>query len=151
MRELIPFNEKSNRFLNPQDVFNDFGDFIEDFFAPKWNLHFDPKTTTFKIDVKETDNAYVIEAELPGVKKEDINIDINKQTLRISVNHKTQCNTSSNGYIHRERCTSSMSRSIRLADAQLNDIKAKLDQGILYITVAKCCTEKDNVRKIEIE
>ena len=151
MRELIPFNEKSDSFLYPRNVFNDFGDLIEDFWNLNKNLHFDPKTTTFKIDVKETDSAYFIEAELPGIKKEDINIDINKQTLRISVNHKTQCDTSSNGYIHRERCTSSMSRSIRLADAQLNDIKAKLDQGILYITVAKCCTEKDNCRRIEIE
>ena len=66
------------------------------------------------------------------------------------MNRTEEENTEGKNYIHRERRASSMSRRVRLADAQLDDIKAKLEEGILSVSIPK----KDKVstmRKIEIE
>jgi HSP20 family protein len=70
--------------------------------------------------------------------------------LCISVNHSEEVNKNEKNYIHRERRSSSMSRSIRLANAKLDEAKAKLEDGVLTVTIPK--DEKaTNLRKIDIE
>lgn len=91
----------------------------------------------FKIDVKENDNAYTIEADLPGVNKEDIGLDYNNGTLYIGVKHNEEVNEENSNYIHRERSTTSMQRGIYLGDVNVNAIDAKLDNGVLKIIAPK--------------
>jgi len=147
MTGLIPFNRRGANF--PIAGFDDFYNMLDDFFSDSWpsrNLLND----TFKIDVKEVGNEYLVEAELPGVLKEEIGIDVENENLRISVNHGESINQDGKNYIHRERRSSSMSRNIHLGDVKLDAIRAKLENGILTITIPK--QEKtDNSRRIEIE
>lgn len=147
MAGLVPFNRR-NGLLRPGN-FNDFYNMLDDFFSdtlPSRNLLSD----SFKIDVKENENQYCIEAELPGIKKEEINLDLNEGRLSISVERKENIEEKKDNYIHRERRYGSMSRSVYLADVKPESVKAHYKDGILEITVQK---EKrsDKNTKIEIQ
>ena len=106
--------------------------------------------STFRMDVKENDNTYTIEAELPGINKEDIALDYNNGTLYIAVNHNEDINEEKNNYIHRERRSTSMQRGIYVGDIDVNGIEAKLDNGILKVTAPKL-EVSPNRFKIEVK
>ena len=151
MTGLIPFNNSNNGVARMGTGFEDFYNMLDDFF----NDGLMPSgrsllRDTFKIDIQETDKEYCIEAELPGVKKEEIDLNVENDNLCISVNRAEESNDDSKDYIHRERRYASMSRRVRLANASLDKIKAKLDNGILTVTIPK--DEKANTsRKVAIE
>ena len=152
MTGLVPFNRKNTNLARTgtgigfENFYNMLDDFFGDDLMPSRNLLRD----TFKIDIEETEKEYLIEAELPGIKKEEIDLGIEDDNLCITVNRLEEVNNDGKNYIHRERRTSSMSRRVRLANASLNDIKAKLEEGVLTITIPK--DEKVSAsRKIEIE
>jgi HSP20 family protein len=105
---------------------------------------------TFKLDVKETDQAYGIEAELPGIAKEEVSLDLVENRLTISVNREEQKDEEKENYIHRERKTSSMSRSVCLRDADMEKATAKLENGILEVRIPKI-EEAEKKKRIEIE
>jgi len=150
MAGLIPFNRKNNSIARTNTGFEDFYNMLDDFFNDSWMPGRSLMRDTFKIDIEETDSEYRLEAELPGVKKEEIDLGIEDDNLCISVNRSEEINEDGKNYIHRERRSSSMSRRVRLANAKLNETKAKLEEGILTVTVPK--DEKAvNSRKIDIE
>lgn len=86
MAGLIPFNRKQNEVMNTG--FEDFSNMIDDFFTGSWPLQRSLAADTFKIDIQDNDTEYTIEAELPGVKKEDVEITLNEGRLNISVKKK---------------------------------------------------------------
>ena len=114
MAGLVPFNR--NLSIRPP-VFEDFYNMLDDFFNDTW-----PRRSrigsTFKVDVQENEREYLIEAELPGVKKEEVNIEMYEGRLTISVNREENISEENKNYLHRERTFSSMKRSIYLADAK---------------------------------
>ena len=150
MTGLVPFNHRNNSLMRTgagfEDFYNMLDDFFNDGFMPSRSLLKD----TFKIDIEDKENEYLIEAELPGINKEEINLNIENENLCISVSRSEDVNKDGKNYIHRERRASSMSRRVRLAGANLNEIRAKLDGGVLTITVPKTINENHS-RKIEIE
>jgi len=150
MTGLIPFNRRNNGLTRTGTGFDDFYNMLDDFFNDNWLSDRNLLRDTFKIDIEETDNEYRIEAELPGVRKEEIDLDIEENNLCISVNRAEEVNKDGKNYIHRERRISSMSRRVRLANAKLNEAKAQLEEGLLTITIPK--DEKSiTSRKIDIE
>ncbi|MGB5824353.1 MAG: Hsp20/alpha crystallin family protein, partial [Proteocatella sp.] len=66
MLGLTPFNKKKNELLLPD--LNIFDNALDDFFDEKWLSRRNFLKNTFKMDVQENENNYVVEAELPGVK-----------------------------------------------------------------------------------
>lgn len=148
MTGLVPFNKRNTNLLSTG--FEDFYNMLDDFFSDNWSPRRSLSRDTFKINVQQNDTEYLIEAELPGVSKDEIEIDLNDSRLSISVKKEENINEEKKNYIHRESRYSSMSRSIYLADAETKGIKAKLDNGVLNISVPR---QEKNVRteKIEIE
>ena len=153
MAGLIPFNRNRGTALSRTGAgYEDFYNMLDDFFndslmsSPGRNLMKD----TFKLDIEEKETEYVIEADLPGVVKEEIDLNIDDDNLCISINRVEESNKDGKNYIHRERRSSSMSRRVRLADANLEEIKAKLDNGVLAITIPKAI-KGNTSRKIDIE
>ncbi|MCL2323296.1 MAG: Hsp20/alpha crystallin family protein [Oscillospiraceae bacterium] len=145
MAGLVPFNRK-----NSISAYDSFYDMLDDFFNRDVLPTKSFERQTFKIDVKETDNDYVIEADLPGVKKEEVSLDLNDGKLTISVVRDENIDKSKENYVHKERVYSSMARSIYLQDSKADGIKAKLDNGVLTINVNK--VEKTSKScKIDIE
>ena len=148
MAGLIPFNRKQNDLMNIG--FDDFSNMLDDFFTGSWPIRRSLAGDTFKIDIQDNDTEYTIEAELPGVKKEDVEITLNDGRLNICVKKEEVSENKSKKYIHRERKYAQMSRSILLADADDEDIKAKLEEGVLTIQVPKKQHE-DTSKRIMIE
>ena len=148
MTNLIPFKGKNSN-LSTQgfgNIFNMIDDFFTDDFPIRRSLSHD----TFKIDVREEDSNYLVEAELPGVNKEDISISVDDGILTIAVKHEEQKEEKDKNYIHRERRYSSMERRLMLGDADGTGIKAKLNDGLLEIKIQKK-DKQDTSKKIEIE
>lgn len=110
------------------------------------------ENSSFKIDIRDEDDAYIVEAELPGFDKDDISVEVEKGRLTISANKDEEIDKSDekSNYIHRERRTSSMSRTMTFKDMNEEKLKAELDDGILTVKVPKLAKE-NQARQIEIK
>lgn len=148
MFRLTPYNR--NQMTNRGNNFNDFYSLIDDVFNDSLFQTRSLSVGSFKIDIKDNDHTYVLEAELPGVKKENITVDYKDDQLTINVVSKDEVNEEEPQYIHRERRQSSMQRVFRLKDVKADEISAKLDNGILTITAPKLDV-MDNTIKIDIQ
>jgi HSP20 family protein len=148
MAGLIPFNKNLPSFRSKG--FEDFYNMLDDFFSDSWSPRRSLVGDTFKIDVQEDERGYVIDAELPGVKKEEINLELNDGKLTIGVQKEENSEKKKKNYIHKERRFSSMQRSVYLADAKTEEVKAKLEDGVLKIMIPKE-VKVDNTQRIEIE
>ena len=120
-----------------------FDDFFKDI-APGFYvrpLHGDnlPAPSQIKVDVKETDGGYTVQAEVPGVPKEDIHVSIdgNVVSLRAEVRQMDQ-QTEGEKVLRAERYFGSVARSFQLpADIDAGQAKARYDNGILTLTLPK--------------
>ena len=147
---LIPINRRSSNGLARTgtsfgNIYNMFDDFFGDGLMLRRSLFGD----SFRLDIAEKEEEYLVEAELPGITKDEIDLSVDGGNLCISVNHTEEASNENKNFIHRERRTSSMSRVVRLAGAKLDEINAKLDDGVLTIAIPKDVKAK-NPRKIEI-
>lgn len=148
MANLVPFNKKRSDILS--SGFSDFQNMIDDFFSDGWPFRRSLAGDTFKIDVQDNEREYVVEAEIPGASRDEINISLDEGRLTIAVTKQDSSEEKNKNYIHRERRYSSMARNVFLADSAPEGIKARLDNGILFITVPK--KEKpDRTVKIDID
>jgi HSP20 family protein len=150
MAGLIPFNRRSAALARPGAGFEDFYNMLDDFFSDNLLSSRNLLRDTFKIDIQETDDGYRVEAELPGVTKDEIDLGIEDESLSISVNRTEEANQENRNYLHRERRVASMGRRVRLAGANLDAITAKLEDGILTVVIPKD-VKTTSSRKIEIE
>lgn len=120
---------------------NLFDDFFKDM-APGYfvrPLHGEPLPQSIKVDVKETPDAYWVEAEVPGVARENIHVTIdgNIVTLRAEVNQLDSQRTDEK-VLRSERYFGSVARSFQLpVDIDEEAAKAKYDNGILRLTLPK--------------
>ena len=153
MAGLVPFNLRSGVAARPGIGFENFYNMLDDFFGDGLAQGRNLMRDTFKIDIEETEKEYLIEAELPGVKREEIDLGVEDDSLRISVTRAEgggdDQQQGGRNFIHRERRVSSMSRSVRLSEADLDSIGAKLADGVLSVTIAKQDKAKAS-RKIDI-
>ena len=103
-----------------------------------------------RTDVKENENGYVMEVELPGLDKKDISIDIKDGYLNISASKSEAEKSKKENYIRRER-SFSCRRSYYVGDIRKEDIKAKYENGILTISIPKEQRALESGHKIDIE
>ena len=92
-----------------------------------------------KTDVRETDNTYELDIDLPGFKKDEVQLDLKDGYLTISAAKgldKDQKDDEGH-YIRQERYSGSCSRSFYVGDIQPEDIHAKYEDGILKLTLPK--------------
>ena len=137
--------------LFTENLFDDFfNDFDEDFFGKKNPLYGKHARNMMKTDVRETDTTYEVDIDLPGFKKEDINVNYENGYLTISTSKgldKDEKDKEGN-YIRRERYAGTLSRSFYVGDAvSEEDIHAKYENGILHVTFPKEETKKEAEEK----
>jgi HSP20 family protein len=140
-------NAVQRRSLNDtNDLYNIFDDFFnfDGFFGKPL------KVTQFRLDLKDENDHYLLEAELPGFKKEDITLDYEDGRLLISAKQNEEIEEEKSNYLHRERRSCSMQRAVYLKDVMAEDIDAKLEDGLLKITVPKL-QNISNKKMIEIK
>ncbi len=141
MSDMIPFynNDGNNK--------NSFLNKIDDFFDDLWKRD---SRSSFNIDVKENDRGYCVEAELPGVKKEDVNLSYNNERLSITIQKNEHTEERKGKYIHQERRYGQMQRSLYIPDVDEKGINAKFENGLLIIDMPKS-GDKPRSRKIDIQ
>lgn len=147
MFRLTPFNQNVVRREANKNSLSDYvDDFFRDDFFPLRNLRYD----TFKVDVKEEENAFIIEADMPGVKKEEIELNYEDGLMIISIARNETKEEEETNYVHRERKQCSMKRTLNLGDLDFDKIEASLKDGILRVSAPK--TEVVETKKrIEIK
>ncbi|MBE5920229.1 MAG: Hsp20/alpha crystallin family protein [Pseudobutyrivibrio sp.] len=137
-------------------------DFMDDFFSvprvtgfggSRFDRDFSRMMTT---DVKETDNAYQLDMNLPGFAKEDIKAELKDGYLTIHAesNSSNDEQDDDGNFIRRERYTGSCSRSFYVGDGVTqDDIHAAFKDGVLSLTVPKkeAIPEKEETKYIAIE
>ncbi len=121
------------------DPFADsFEDVVRSVFKPvHWQA--DAQPLQIKVDVEENDKAYTVKAEIPGVKKEDINVQIEGNQVSITAESKQEKDVKENGKVIRsERYYGSLYRSFSLGqDVDQVAANAKYADGILQLTLPK--------------
>lgn len=124
------------------DPFADpFDDLVRRVFKPvRWEA--DAQPLQIKVDVEENDKAYTVKAEIPGVKKEDINVQIEGNQVSITAESKQEKDVKENGKVIRsERYYGSLYRSFSLGqDVDQGAAVAKYADGILNLTLPKKAT-----------
>ena len=89
-------------------------------------------------NVAENDNEYIVEISAPGLKKEDIKIELENDVLKISSNVEDQKEEKNEGYYRREFYKSSFERSFAMPkNADKNAVSAVMENGILNVTIPK--------------
>lgn len=141
---------RNNDLLNSN--FRDFNSMIDSFFNDDYLTRGSVYESSFKVDVSQTDDGYLVEAEVPGFSKDDISISLDEGKLVISAEKNEEIDKSDEdkNYIHKERKTSRMSRSMYFPDIDEENVKASLNDGILEIKLSKNQV-KETKKQIEIE
>jgi HSP20 family protein len=102
------------------------------------------------LDIAEDENAFLVTAEIPGVKAEEIDINVHGNMLTISGEKKLEQEKKEKGYYHLERKYGSFRREVALpSDVDSEKIDAAYKNGILSITLPK--TEKSKAVKVKVK
>ena len=136
------------------DMFDDFDVFDRDFFGRKNPLFGHHEKELMKTDIRDRKDHYEMLVDLPGFKKEDIQIQMNDGYLTINAEKglDKEENGEDGSVIRQERYAGSLSRSFYIGeDIDQKDIHAKLDGGVLEITVPKKEEQKESQNYISIE
>ena len=119
---------------------------------PEYIFTEDMDKLTIPVEIKEKDNEYQVKAELPGVKKEDLDIDIDKNHIIINAKKEEDTEENTKSYRKSEFRYGEFSRSVYFPmDIDVEKTNAKLEHGILKITAPKLEAEKAHNKKLTVE
>lgn len=137
------FSLSKNNRNNSIATFNPFRD-IEEMEKEFWNEPFgtffrNTDIAEFKTDIKDEGDHYLLEADLPGFRKEDISLDINGDTLVINAERKSEHSEEDkkNKYIRCERSYGKYSRQFDVSTVNADGIRAKYENGVLTLVLPK--------------
>jgi HSP20 family protein len=146
MFDMIPFR-KDNSLSR--------GDEFEKFMKSFFNNDFSPVGMSvfgrdFKVDLKENDDSYLVEADLPGVNKDDINLSFKNNYLTISAKRENSREDKKEDFVRRERNYGEFKRSFYIDNVDDQKIDASFKDGVLKIELAKSEKGRNRGRKIDI-
>lgn len=141
MSMMIPYSFRRNSIANPMRLFDD--DFFHPFFSPA------AMQESFRVSVRDAGENFELEAELPGVPRESLTIDVSDGMLTIGAEWSSHTD-SADGYVLNERRYGKMQRSFSIDGIDENAITAAYTDGILKLTLPKKA-EVSNTRKIDIQ
>ncbi len=151
MFEIIPFGRKSC--VSNYNPFRDMEEMSKQMFGSWSPFYGGNALTPFRTDVKETDKAFELEADLPGFNKEDIDIGVEGDTLTIKAERHSdhENKDEKNNYVRVERSYGSYSRSFDITGVDTDAITAKYENGVLSLTLPKKEPVQPEVKKLSIQ
>lgn len=135
---------ESKNFYALSPLFDDLFDFP--FFEKKHQYH-----QVMKTDIEEKENNYLLSIDVPGFKKEDIEISVEDGYLVVKAEMKNTHHNESNTYLKKERYIGTYSRSFYVGELDLDCIHAALNDGVLYINIPKEENKKPTKKYINIK
>lgn len=150
--EMTPF-ERNYRSLMRRDPF---AEFEKNFFGSDFSDFFNtslPVMGHFQTDVRDNGDSFLLEADLPGFKKEDITVDVKDHLLTIKAERHSdyEDKDQKNGYLRQERSYGSYTRSFNIDRIDESGIKAAYTDGVLKLTLPKLTPEVPASQHITIE
>jgi HSP20 family protein len=141
-RDLFDLGNEMTRFMD--NFFNIPGRYTGDLDNTQWAP---------RVDVEEDKDGYTVTAELPGMDKKDIDIDVKDNRLYIKGEKKVEKDKDEKNYHITERCYGKFARNFTLPDnVNQDDIKAKFNNnGILTVEIPKIEEEKPKEIKIKVD
>jgi HSP20 family protein len=144
----------------PQDLWKAFDDAFERFrsdfedllFPPYWDraLSLMPETRVPAVDLEDRGKDYLLKAEMPGFKKEDIEIEVREDSVEIAGTAGWKYDKKEQAYICKERACESFYRLVDLPEEiKVNDVTAYLSDGVLEITLPKKAPKQK--RKVKVD
>ena len=122
------------------DPFNEFARLQNELFTRRPNNQ-EPPAFRLSVDIYEDAEGVHIKADMPGVKKEDLKLEIENRVLTIRGERKVESVKEGTDYRRVERSYGSFSRSFALAgDVDADDVKAEFKEGVLTVTLPKKAT-----------
>jgi HSP20 family protein len=143
--------------LNNRPVQKSFNNLVDDFFATVPSIFSDdfvmpPFRSFTPVNVKETENDYVLEVVAPGFQKEDFKINLDNNTLTVSAGKKEDIENKNEKFIRKEYKRQSFSRSFTIdKNIDAESISAKYVNGVLTLNLAKKQEVKPQVKEISIQ
>jgi HSP20 family molecular chaperone IbpA len=108
------------------------------------------RSTVPAVDIRETDSDYLMEVELPGLTEKDVEVKLDNALLTISSKKDEKKEEKKNGYVLRERCTSSFNRSFVLPEGvDRENIGAECKNGVLHLTFPKVPAAKPKTIEVK--
>ena len=135
------------------DIFDNFRQDFEDLLFPSpWSRAYPivPETRVPLVDLEDRGKDYMLKAEMPGFKKEDIEIEVQEDSIEITGRVGWKYDKKARGYICKERACESFYRIVQLPEeVKADDVKANLADGVLEIVLPKKAPKKGH--KVSIE
>lgn len=143
MFDLTPFRkDKSYRGLIPDGLW-------ENFFETGFPATMDFTTRGMRVDIKEEEDQYLLEADLPGFNKEDIGIQLKDYIITITAEHNEGFEEKGDNYLRRERRSGRLVRSFMVDNVKHDAASASYENGVLKVVLPK--ENKSPVRKKRID
>ncbi len=123
-----------------------------DSFFPEYIYNEEVDKFAMPVELHEKENEYSVKAELPGVKKEDLDIDIDKNHITINAKKEEEHKEDTKGYRKSEFRYGEFSRTVYFPqEIDVEKTNAKLEHGILKIIAPKLDFKKDNIKKLTVD
>jgi len=146
MASLIPYRYRRNSLIRPESLMSD--DFFRSFFSPFFS---DPFSSAFKVDVRDMGDKYLLEADLPGVKRDQIKVEVDDGVLTIRAEMDESRNEEKDNYVMCERRYGRMQRSFNITGVDEASITAEFTDGVLKLNLPKIAEQPRSGRSIEIQ
>jgi HSP20 family protein len=143
---VVKFNNKPNKSFSFDDFFNEIPSFFKDDFSAANRDGFIP------VNIKETEENYLLEIVAPGMEKNDFNVNLEKNTLTVSAEKKNEVKDEKGKQIRREYSYRSFKRSFTLDEKiDAEKIEAKYVNGVLTLNLPKKTEVKASAKEISIQ
>ena len=107
---------------------------------------------TMPVEMTDKGKEFIVKAELPGVKKEDLDIDIDKKYITINAKKEEECEVDENSYKKSEFRYGEFSRTVYFPEEiDVEKTEAKLEHGVLKINAPKVHLEKESKKKLTVK
>ncbi len=143
MFDMMPFERRNS--MARFDPFRELENFEKSFFGDFGG--------GFRTDIKDKGDHFELEADLPGVKKEDIAVDIDGDCLTISAQRDSQREEKNDQeqYVRRERSYGSYSRSFDISNVKSEEISGSYENGVLKLLLPKRSPTGSTSRRLDIQ
>lgn len=134
MFALTPY--RWNALQVPQSLF-DVEEIFDNFFSDSLFPEISEKIGNMKVDIRDNEKAYVLETDLPGLKKEELKLEFKNDCLTISVEHNETVEQQKENYLRKERRYNSAARTFSFKNIDEESISAAYENGVLIVTLPK--------------